>query len=220
MNFNLTPSFKAIRYFERMTNISFLDLEDKPDFVFHLLYCCLISHPENNFRMTFEAATNEFFPKYAEQLITDFASEMEILNQFTKEIKKENDSSTNDSSTSSPKEKENIFLSSLIPILIMNCHLDPNFVLNDMDYTDTELYLNFSVEKYHQEMEDKRFWTYIQLSPNLSSKSGIKDASDLITFTWEKDKKKEEAERKMKEDRDKLIKYGIIKSDENKEETT
>lgn len=214
MDFNIRPTFKAIRLFERMTNTSFLDIDNNSNLMFHLLYCCLLAHPENNFYMTFETACNEFFPKYAEGLVEDFALEMEILNQF-EAVSSSDDSSLNQQEKSSPNKEENMFLSSLIPLLIIDCHLDPDFVLNEMDYTDTELYLKSSVDHYRQAQEDKRFWTYLTVAPHISSKSGIKNADDLIEFSWEKDKKKKEAEEKMKKDRQKLIEIGLLVPDEN-----
>ena len=215
MDFNIKPTFKAIRYFERMTNTSFLDIDKNNTLIFHLLYCCLLVHPENNFNMTFETAITDFFPNYGEDLIKAFSLYMEILNQFSQDMSDQDDSSINVTEKSSPPKEENMLLSSLIPLLIIDCKLDPHFVLDEMDYTDTELYLKSSVEHYRQDQEDKRFWTFLQISPHISSKSGIKKADDLIEFTWEKDKKKIEAEAKMKRDRDKLIQIGLIKPDES-----
>ena len=74
MNFNLTPNFKAIRYFERMTNTSFLEVDKHTEFLPQLLYCCLLVHPENNFKMTFEEACEEFFPQYIDDLVKEFSN--------------------------------------------------------------------------------------------------------------------------------------------------
>ncbi len=221
MNFNLTPNFKAIRYFERMTNTSFLEVDKHTEFLPQLLYCCLLVHPENNFKMTFEEACEEFFPQYIDDLVKEFSIESLIINQFVNNHSNEDDSSINTTENSSPAKEEHVYMSSLIPLLIIDCHLDANFVLNDMDYTDTELYFTSAIEHNHSEREDKRFWTYLQVLPHLSSKSGIKEPEDLITFTWEKDKKKKEAEDKLKVDRKRLIELGFIKEDKeslNKEE--
>ena len=219
MSYNLFPSFKAIRYFERMTGKSFLELENNPDLLLHLIYCCLLSHPENNFRMTFDDAIAHFFPKHGEELANLFANEMKIINQFNEDmIKQEDDSSINEPDNSSPAKEEKLFLSSLIPLLITNCHLDIDYVLNEFDYTDTKMYLESSVEKHHEEMENQRLWTYLTVAPHISSKANIKKAEDLIEFSWEKGKRQKEAEEKMKQDREKLIKLGLIEPDNLTEE--
>ena len=66
-------------------------------------------------------------------------------------------------------------------------------------------------------MENDRFWTYLTVLPHVDSKK-LKEPSDLIEFTWEKDNRKRTAEAKLKADRQRLIELGIIT--ENKEETS
>jgi hypothetical protein len=215
MNLNIKPNFKAIRYFERLTNVSFLELENKPELVLQYLYCCLIAHPENNFNLTFDEAVKSFFPKYAAQLIEQFAREMTFINQFKdtqEEVIDEADSSINLQKKSSPKEKETVFLSSLIPILVYDCGLDINYVLNEMDYTDSELYIKSDIEHKREQMENQRFWTYLTILPHVGGKK-LKEPKDLIEFPWEKEQKKHDAEKKFKEDRQKLIELGFIKED-------
>lgn len=215
MNLNIKPNFKAIRYFERLTNVSFLELENKPELVLQYLYCCLIAHPENNFNMTFEEAVKSFFPKYAAQLIEQFAREMTFINQFKdtqEEVVEEADSSINIQEKSSPKKKETVFLSSLIPILVYDCGLDINYVLNEMDYTDSELYIKSDIEHKREQMENQRFWTYLTILPHVGGKK-LKEPKDLIEFPWEKEQKKHDAEKKFKEDRQKLVELGFIKED-------
>lgn len=215
MNLNIKPNFKAIRYFERLTNVSFLELENKPELVLQYLYCCLIAHPENNFNMTFEEAVKSFFPKYAAQLIEQFAREMTFINQFKdtqEEVIDEADSSINPQEKSSPKKKETVFLSSLIPILVYDCGLDINYVLNEMDYTDSELYIKSDIEHKREQMENQRFWTYLTILPHVGGKK-LKEPKDLIEFPWEKEEKKHDAEKKFKEDRQKLVELGFIKED-------
>lgn len=216
MTYNMKPTFKAIRNFERMTKESFLELDNKPELIIAYLYCCLVAHPENDFNLTFEEALVSFFPEHSAELIEQFSQEMELINQFNPQREdkgSEDDNSIGNEDKSSPKEKETVFLSSLIPILVKDCGLDINFVLNEMDYTDTELYINSSVEHKREEMENQRFWTYLNILPHVDSKK-LKDPADLIEFPWEKEKRKEEAVEKMKKDRQKLIEIGLIKEDE------
>ena len=217
MNYNLFPSMRAIQLYERLTNESFLKLEDNPDNLVAFLYCVLISHPENDFHFTFNAACSFFFPKNLENLISSFVNEMEFINQFKRTETKEDDSSINSEEKSSPNEEEKVFLSSLIPVLVSDCGLDINFVMNELMYTEIESYINYSVSKKREEMEEQRFWTYLQMAPHIDSKK-IKGPEDLFEFTWETDKRKDEAKKKMEIDRQKLIEIGIIK--ENKEENS
>lgn len=212
MTYNLFPSFKAIRYFERMTETPFLEIEEHPDLIVNLLYCCLLAHPENGIRMTFEEACEEFFPKHINELVEDFSKEMAIIAQFNKEMKSsEDDKSIEGEQKSSPRKEEDMFLSSVIPLLITDCHLDAHFVMNEFDYTDTKLYVDNCIQHQHDEMENQRFWTYFQIAPHLGSKSKIKNPEDLVEFTWEKEERKDKAEKRMKSERDRLIEIGLIK---------
>lgn len=216
MTYNLFPSFKAIRYFERMTNTPFLEIESHPDLLINLLYCCLLAHPENGMHMTFQEACEEFLPKHINELVEGFGNEMAIIAQFNKEMTAAiDDSSIETPQKSSPGKEENMFLSSVIPLLITDCHLDANYVMNDFDYTDTKLYVDNCIQHQHDEMENQRFWTFFQVAPHLGSKSKIKGPEDLVEFTWEKQNRKEEAEKRMKSERDRLIEIGLIKVEED-----
>ena len=215
MNYNLFPSMRAIKLYEDFTGTSFLDLENNQDYVLHLIYCCLIAHPENNFTLTFNAACSNFFKKEADNLIAAFSSEMEFLNQFQhQEEEKEDNESTVQEDTSSPGKDKTLPLSSVIPILVYDCHLDIDYVLDRMPYTDIEMYVNYSISKKREAMEEQRFWTYLQMAPHIDSKK-IKGPEDLIEFTWEKNKKKNEIKKAMDDNYQKLIDYGIIKPKEN-----
>ena len=217
MNYNLFPSFKAIRYFERMTSTPFLEIEAHPDLLVNLLYCCLIAHPENDIHMTFDQACEVFIPKHITELVECFGNEMAIIAQFNKEMTStSDDSSIEIEQKSSPTKEENMFLSSLIPLLVTDCHLDINYVMNEFDYTDTKLYIDNCIEHQHEAMDNQRFWTYLTIAPHLGSKTKIKNPEDLVEFSWEKKEKKEEAEKRMKSERDRLIEIGLIKvEDEN-----
>jgi len=218
MIYNIRPNFYAIRLFERMTNTSFLDVNDDPILITKVLYCCLIAHPENNFRMTYEEAIASFFPKYIDHFVKKFTEEMLFVNQFKADREASNqpdDSSIENPENSSPRKEETILFSSVIPILIRDCGLDPKYVLYEMDYSDCEFYIQSAVDKKREDMEEQRFWTYLMMAPHIDGKK-IKGPQDLFEFSWEVGEKKTKAEEKLKVDRKRLIELGIIK--ENKEE--
>ena len=212
MSYNLFPSMRAIQLYERLTNTSFLELENNPDYILQFIYCCLISHPENEFHLTFNAAVTSFFPKYAESLVSEFTSQLEFVSQFKKPDSND-EGNTEGQETSSPEEKEPLFLSSLIPILVQECGLSIEFVMDRLLYTEIEMYINYNAMKKREDLEYQRFWTYLTIAPHIDSKK-IKGPEDIIEFTWEKDEKKTKAEEKLKADRQRLIEVGIIK--ENK----
>jgi len=214
MNYNLFPSMKAIQMYERLSEQSFLKLDDTPDNLIIFLYCVLCAHPENNFHMTYNYALENFFPKHIESLMGRFVGEMEYINQFKKEEKKD-DSSINTEEKSSPNEEEPLFLSSLIPILTSDCGLDINYVMNELPYTEIESFINYNVSKKREMMEEQRFWTFLTICPHIDSDK-IKGPEDLFEFSWETNERKETSKKKMEADRQRLIELGFIK--ENKTE--
>ena len=197
MSYNLYPSMRAIKLYEELTHTSFLELEDKQEYILHLIYCCLIAHPENEFYMTFDAACKNFFDKNVDTLVASFTSEMEFINQFQslgKEVTDIDEETITEEEKSSPTKDKKLFLSSVIPILVYDCHLDIKYVLDEMPYTDVDMYINYSAAKKREEMEEKRFWTYLSMLPHVDSKK-LKKAEDLVEFSWEKKKNKEKAEK-------------------------
>ena len=219
MHYNLRPTFRAIRYFETMTKTSFLELDKNPDMIVQFIYCCLMAHPENNFYMKYEYAV-EFMNKHADDLMYSFKVEMDIMNQFKDELEygdEQPNESNETSEESSPKEDKIVYLSSVIPLLVADCGLDINYVMDDMNYNDAELYIRSSIVRKREQLENDRFWTYLTILPQVDGKK-LKSPKDLIEFTWEKNERVEEAKKKMEVDRQKLIDIGIIK--ENKEENS
>ena len=68
-------------------------------------------------------------------------------------------------------------------------------------------------------MENDRFWTYLQIAPHLGSKTKLKKPEDLVEFSWEKDEAREQAEKRLVSDRDRLIKIGLIKEEPTEQES-
>ena len=216
MSYNLFPSMKAIQLYERLTDESFINLEKNPENIIKFIYCCLVAHPENKFKLTFEEACESFFIKNINDLMLQFEKEMNFVNQF--KVPEKEDTVVDSGTSQQVEEQEEIFLSSLIPILVSDCGLDINYVMNELRYTEIMNFINYSVSSKREKMEEQRFWTFLQIAPHIDAKK-IKGPEDLIEFTWEKDNRKKEAEKKMVTDRQRLIEVGIIKEDkgENKE---
>lgn len=159
---NLRITIKAICMFEKMTNIPFAKIQDDENSTLPLLYCILVSHPENNIRLTFDEMKTALFisDKMMVQLANDLKHELDFVGQFgrvngmlstmiDKPEPTENDEKTDN--------KEEVFVSDLVPILVSDCGLDINYIMNEMSYGDIETYLEYRKQKEQARMEDKRF---------------------------------------------------------------
>lgn len=218
---NLKMSIKSIVLFEKMTNIPFSDLSfteqsilNNPDVFLKLLYCILISHPENQIKYTFEGACEQLFTEQNLVLYSTFLSnEIALMNQFvdSKLLKDVNTDILEDHKEE--KEHKSVYMKNLVPILILDCGLDADFVLNELNYTDIDDYLKYREDKHKNDLEEKRLFTYLTISPHIDTKK-CKTPEKLLPFPWEKADRKNKAEDGIKNVRDRLLELGILKKEE------
>ena len=210
-------SIKSIVLFEKMTNIPFSELSfseqsilQNPEVFLKLLYCILISHPENKINCTFEAACDGLFTEqslmlYSTQLSTDIA----IMNQFVNIERLRDVDATILKEKKEDEEPKPVYMKNLVPILILDCGLDPDFVLNELYYTDIDDYLKYREDKHRNDLEEKRLFTFLSVLPHINGKK-IKTPQKFYEFPWEKDKNRKRELENMKKIRQKLIDAGII----------
>lgn len=213
MKYNLFPSLYAISLYEKMSGHSFLKLKENPDDILPLMYCCLIAHPENGVHDTYNTVVSNFISKHLSELIVDFETETKLLDQFVSKAEKSEDKETVDSSVdASPEEKEPMPLSKVIPILIMDCGLTPDFVLHELHYSMIDDYIQNYISRKRSQMEESRFWTWLTVLPHVDGKK-IDSPEKLIPFSWETDEKSVKIKEQMNIDRARLIQLGIIKEE-------
>ena len=214
LDYTLKLNIKSIVLYERLTNESFSLFKPDVERVIPLLYCMLVAN--NDFTSTYEDAVEFLFSD--EKFLSDLTKKLESLLKFQSQF-----STTNFYQEEIEKFKEEIkkdkpekpvFVSQLIPILVSDCGLSIEYVMNDMHYSEIDLYIHYKDEKYKAEMEDKRFWTYLSMLPHIDSKKC--KIENLIEFPWEKDKKKKEGLKAIERDRKKFeefMKSGALKID-------
>lgn len=214
LDYTLKLNIKSIVLYERLTNESFSLFKPDVERVIPLLYCMLVAN--NDFTSTYEDAVEFLFSD--EKFLSDLTKKLESLLKFQSQF-----STTNFYQEEIGKFKEEIkkdkpekpvFVSQLIPILVSDCGLSIEYVMNEMHYSEIDLYIHYKDEKYKAEMEDKRFWTYLSMLPHIDSKKC--KIENLIEFPWEKDKKKKEGLKAIERDRKKFeefMKSGALKID-------
>lgn len=214
LDYTLKLNIKSIILYERLTNESFSSFKPDIERVIPLLYCMLVAN--NDFTSTYEDAVEFLFSD--EKFLSDLTKKLESLLKFQSQF-----STTNFYQEEIEKFKEEIkkdkpekpvFVSQLIPILVSDCGLSIEYVMNEMHYSEIDLYIHYKDEKYKAEMEDKRFWTYLSMLPHIDSKKC--KIENLIEFPWEKDKKKKEGLKAIERDRKKFeefMKSGALKID-------
>lgn len=214
LDYTLKLNIKSIVLYERLTNESFSLFKPDVERVIPLLYCMLVAN--NDFTSTYEDAVEFLFSD--EKFLSDLTKKLESLLKFQSQFSTTNFYQEEIEKFKEEKKKDKpekpVFVSQLIPILVSDCGLSIEYVMNDMHYSEIDLYIHYKDEKYKAEMEDKRFWTYLSMLPHIDSKKC--KIENLIEFPWEKDKKKKEGLKAIERDRKKFeefMKSGALKID-------
>lgn len=158
--YNMLISIRAICNYEKLTSSPFteLDLADLNK-VCALIYSILISHPENKFYYSYETALKCVFSneKIMEKLAANLESTISYSKQFGNlyEIIKGKAEDSSKKSAASKKEKP-VFIYQIIPLLVTDCGLDINYVMDQMDYTDIDIFLDHMTEQHQVKLEEDR----------------------------------------------------------------
>lgn len=216
LEYKFKLNLRSIILYERLTGESFSSFKPDLEKVLPLVYCILAGN--NDISFTYEESVEFLFTdgEFMKDLTKKLEDALKFQGQFNRiTFYKDELEDYKENKKKKPDEPDKpVFISQLIPILISDCGLDINYVLEDMHYSEIDLYIHYKDEKYKAEMEDKRFWTYLSIAPSIDSKKC--KITDLIEFPWEKDKKKKEGLKAIERDRKKFeefMKSGALKID-------
>ena len=172
----------------RGKSFSHVDYTDKED-VESLLYVMYITSDKSGY--TFEVFRQVLVDeRFMKSLSSDLGKIMEMATQFQKKPITSDIGSTE----GSPEH-----IGSIVSTLIM-AGLDAHYALNEMELCDIPLYLEAYERKRKEEMESSRMWTYFSILPHIDARKMKNGAGDLITFPWEEEEMRKEAERAIRED--------------------
>ena len=81
--------------------------------------------------------------------------------------------------------------------LIIDYGVDAHYVMYEMKLWEIPLFFEAVSTKMMRDMEQKRFWTYLNIMPHIDTKK-CKSPEALLPFKWEKGKRQERAEQNLK----------------------
>lgn len=170
-----------------MTGKSFFAANTVDD-ILHLLYCTLVVNNDDLF-MTYKT-------------FLQFIEDKKILNWLEREYKKVSDYNAQikvdtEEKTEESEEKEPPRMTEIASTLIMTYHIDAHYVMYEMELWEIPMYFEMGAEIAKKDLIEKRFWTYIQILPQIDGKK-IKSPRQLIPFEWEEKEIKANAEKQMK----------------------
>ncbi len=127
-----------------------------------------------------------------EKMLQFITTQIKYIQQFEEE--------TNDEST------DKVWITNLVNRLITTNRVNQNYILYDMWVWELSDILKAAEEAVKEEMEQKRYWTYLTILPHVDGKK-IKNPQDLITFSWETKKIEKERLDQLEKDKEMFNKF-------------
>lgn len=186
---NFKFNIKSICYFETLTDKSFFEITDED--IFDMLYSIyMVNNPDKMLK-------RETFMNIIQRrdiltwMINEYSKFSEIISQF--KIPEQDNKSDNIITDDTKK----IRISDYVSTLIIEHGVDPHYIYYEMDIWEIPILFEAIDTKIKKELTDKRFWTYMSISPHIDTKK-CKTPEDLISFEWEKENKKKNREQELK----------------------
>ena len=201
LNFNLKLNIKSIIYYERLTGKPFSTFTGNEEDVIPLLYCMLVAN--NDFKRSYEETIKYLFTdeKFVEQINSRLQKIFIFESQFfnNQDINKEIPTEIN---TPNKEDTNKVFIHQLVPILVMDCNLNIDYVLNEMQYSEIDSYIKYRDDKNKNRLEEKRLFTYLTIMPHINAKKLT--VNELLPFSWEQEQKEKEGLKVIDTHKDKL----------------
>ena len=212
LQYKINLNIKSIVLYEKLTQESFSLFDGTISKIIPLLYCMLVAN--NDYNESYEDTIKYLFND--ERLMKELGERLEKQMKFQSQFKspfKEEEINLSDKSNDTSNDKQ-VFITQMIPILVVDCGLDINYVLNEMQYTDIDLYIRYKDDKEKTKLEEKRLFTYLTVLPHIDSKKC--PIEKFLPFQWEEKEKKEKGLKEIEMNQHKLQEF--LKSKNNETE--
>lgn len=184
-NYKLKLNIKSLCYYEKITGKSFFSFDGSN--VIELLYSLfVVNNPE--VMMTIKAFT---FMLEDIRVSRWFMSKYQSLTDTIQQLNQPSDESSNEIDNTNPP-----MITDYATSLILEYGVDPEYVMYRMDIWEITTYFQTVSSMVKRDMEEQRFWTYLNIMPHIDTKK-CKKPEDLISFQWEKGDRKKRSEQEM-----------------------
>lgn len=180
--YKIKLTVRACCLFEQLSGKNFFSLSDGDD-ILMLLYSALVANNEN-LLMTYSVfkvlVQDAKVAKWIEQeykKLTDFSAQL-------KGLKIERTAGVMDKES----EETKLSMTEIASSLIIQHGVDAHYVMEEMELWEIFYMFNAADSLAKNKMAEKRFWTYLEISPHINTKK-CKGPSDLFEFSWEKNEK-------------------------------
>ena len=196
MDINIKLNIKACCLFEHLTGKSFFKCSTDND-VLNMLYAMYVVSNGSNVTIDFFKSLLEN-KRLAKAMLTEYNSICKYLEQMhlDKQVGEYNNSGSDGG--------EEMTITKLATSLIIQHHMDPHYVMYEMEIWEVIPYFQVADDMRKMELIDKRFWTYMTIMPHIDTKK-VKSPDGLFKFEWETTENNEKHKKDL-EQKTKLIK--------------
>lgn len=189
-NYNFRLTIKACCLYEQLSGKSFFECVTEEDIL--LLVYAIIVTCNPGLLMTFSVfqymLTNK---KFAKWVTTQYERVMSYIKQFK---------GPENEGEGKGQGGVKMTVTKIASALIVQHKVDASYVMNQMELWETTPFLQVAEDVKKSDLVEKRFWTFLQILPQIDGKK-MKSPQSLIKFDWEKDDDnkaaKEDLERKQ-----------------------
>lgn len=191
MDVKIKLNIKACCLFEHMTGKSFFRCST-PDDILHILYAMYVV--SNDSTITYDLFTSMLEnKKLAKAFIGEYNSICKYLEQMNL-----NEQISSYNQGKEPEEGAETTITQLATSLIVQHHMDANYVMYKMEIWEIIPYFQVADNMRKMELIDKRFWTYMQIMPHIDTKK-VKTPEKLFQFDFEKAENNDKIKKDLEE---------------------
>lgn len=202
LDYKFKLNIRSIVLYERLTGESFASFKSDIEKVIPLLYCIIAGN--NDISFSYGEAIEFLFSD--EEFMKDLTKKLENSLKFQSQFNNATSYTDNESDSENKEEPDKpVYISQLIPVLVSDCGLSIEYVMNEMHYTEIDNFIHYKDERYKARMEEKRLFTYLTIAPNIDAKKVT--VEKLLPFPWEKEKKKKEGLKAIEKDKEKFLEF-------------
>lgn len=184
-------NIKSIIAYEQLTGKSFyqIDYENEEDLL-KLMYCIVLENNEEVFLFDeFLSIINN------ENIASEISIKLKRIYLLIEQFVKNNDKQELENNSIDSDEKPEVaFIKDIAGLLIVQCGLNPEYVMNKMSINEINIYINAYDKKNKMVMEKERLWCYMSVLPHISSDK-INTPQKFYPFPWEQENIKKQIEK-------------------------
>ncbi len=184
MDIKIELTIRGMCLYEQLTGKSFFAPVGSEEDALKQLYAIFVT--SNDMTITFPVFASMMGNRKFAKAVTDgYMQVSKYLEQFNIN-KKFADYAKNAPGSKDNKATEEMTVTKLASALIVQHHIDADYVMSKMSLWEIIPYLEVADAMKKEELTEERLWTYLSILPHVDGKK-LSGPDKLLKFTWETD---------------------------------